>query len=318
MNDTGEPKPGATPQEIAHRETDIVDTKRDPLTDINFLQKIFSVTEANRHAIEARIVTGRGFEWYEEMLGISPEALRNKDILNFGAGASNIERDLQKKRIPCNVVDVDIKYDPWETSENPFRLFANIPIMLYLKYIRISSEIRKKIVELKRSIAATRDRKFVQGDGRDLPFPSESFDTVLALWSTYQIPHSSKETVYRELMRVGKRLHIGPIPKLDYDLLVKLANEMSYEIVACQPIPKTICKPVPFMFSSNSDYETYMRENDQSSRIKSPKREDVKVSTFLGMRMAHSGGLSSIVLKRASGNPPVALPHRDNDFKPPS
>ena len=265
----------------------------------NFLAEIYSNTPAGRTpGLEGAIVTGNSWIRYESMLGIKPEALKNKTIINFGSGASNIGKDLKDKQIDCSVVDLDLKYDPWKNSENPFRLFAALPVHLYLKYFNLKDETRQKLVNLKGKIAGTEGRNFVQGDGRALPFPDEAFDYVLALWSTYQIPSEAKESVYKELMRVGKILHLDPIFKNDYDLLSKLAAEQGYEIVACQPRP--FLKDVPFMFSSEEDYSKYIKQNDQSDRIKIPEKGDQSVITMLGTKAVFTEGEYSIVLRRKS------------------
>ncbi|MBU1130976.1 class I SAM-dependent methyltransferase [Patescibacteria group bacterium] len=265
----------------------------------NFLSEIFSDRPASKTPkLEGAIVTGRSWIEYQSMLGVKPEALKNETVLNFGSGASNIGRDLKTKGVDCSVIDLDLKYDPWENSENPFRLFAAIPVHLYLKYFNPNEQTRQKLVNLKRKIAGTEGRNFVQGNGRALPFPDEAFDHVLGLWSTYQIPPEAKESVYRELMRVGKTLHLGPIFKNDYDLLSKLAAEQDFEVVACQPIP--LLKDVPFMFSSVEDYSRYMNQKDQEERISIPKRADSSVNTMLGMKSAGRKGGNTIILRRKS------------------
>ncbi|MFH2022570.1 MAG: class I SAM-dependent methyltransferase [Patescibacteria group bacterium] len=265
----------------------------------NFLAEIYSNRPAGKTPkLESAIVTGRSWIEYQSMLGVKPEALKNETILNFGSGASNIGKDLKAKRIDCSVVDLDLQYDPWENSENPFRLFAALPVHLYLKYFNPKEETRQKLVNLKRKIVGTEGRNFVQGNGRALPFPDEAFDHVLALWSTYQIPSEARESVYRELMRVGKTLHLGPIFKNDFDLLSGLAAELGYEIVACQPIP--ILKDIPFMFSSGEDYSKYIEQKGQSDRINIPKRDESSVNTMLGMKSAGRKGGNTIVLRRKS------------------
>lgn len=186
---------------------------------------------------EGSVVTGRGWIDYQVMLGVKPEDLKNETVLNFGSGASNLGMDLRTKGIDCTVVDLDLKYDPWGNSENKFGFFAAVPVHLYLKYFNPQGETRQRLVNLKRKIAGTEGRKFVQGNGRALPFPDGEFDHVLAFWSTYQIPQEAKEAVYSELMRVGKVLHLGPAHKEDYELLSKLAVEQNFEIVAYEFTP---------------------------------------------------------------------------------
>src|SRR3989344_7902473 len=133
--------------------------------------------------LEGAIVTGRKWFAYESMLGVKPEVLKNETVLNFGSGASNIGRELKSKGIECNVVDLDLKYDPWAPEENPLKLFVALPVELYLKYFNPKGKVRNKLVNLKMKIAGTEGRNFIQGNGRSLPFPDQTFGHVLASWS---------------------------------------------------------------------------------------------------------------------------------------
>jgi len=267
------------------------------MSEASFLSEIYSIRPANKTAnLEGAIVTGRKWGDYQAMLGIKPELLENETVLNFGSGSSNIGKTLKAKGTKCRVVDLDLKYDPWQNSENPLRLLAAIPVVLYQKWFNPEGETKQKLVNLKRNIAETKGRRFIQGNGRTLPFPDKTFDHVLALWSTYQIPPEARETVYRELMRVGKILHLGPIFKNDYDLLSKLAAEQDFEIVACQPIP--FIRDLPFMFSSENDYDKYIKQKDQSKRIEIPEESESLVNTALGKKSAGMRGGNTIVLRK--------------------
>lgn len=253
-------------------------------------------------SFEGAIITGRGWSAYENVLGISPEALRGETVLNFGAGASHLERDLARKGINCKMVDLDLKFAPWRNNLiNEFKLMVYFPVHLsYLvsRFLNPPGDVKKKLFKLEKKVLDMEDRNFIQGNGRALPFPEQTFNHVLALWSTDQIPEEAKETVYRELMRVGKTLHLGPIFGKDYNILVQLASELGYEIVACQPVLNQFndLNHLPFMFSSSQDYEDYMRENDQASRIQPPQGDNSIMGRFRSSVSAKGG--STIVLKR--------------------
>ena len=234
---------------------------------------------------------------------IKPEALKDKTVLDFGSGSSNIGGQLKGKKIDSKVIDVDLKFDP--TTGSYYKVLADlaIPVEWLSKLFKSRPDIQDQLVKLKRKIAGTEGRKFLQANGRALPFADQSFDYVLALWSTYQIPEEAKETVYRELMRVGKILHFGPIFQKDFDLISKLAPELGYEIVACQPEPQNIFRDVPFMFKSSQDYDQFMK-NEESARIKPPQKDDSNVNTILGMKSGGGKGGNAIVLRRKQPNDP--------------
>lgn len=269
----------------------------------NFLKETNTKSPLHKtRSFEGAVITGRGWNAYENVLGISPEALKGETVLNFGAGASHLGRDLARKGINCEVIDLDLKFAPWRNSlMNEFRLMAYFPVHLshlVSRFLNSQGEVRKKLFKLEKKVLDLEDRNFIQGNGRALPFPDQTFNHVLALWSTYQIPEEAKETVYRELMRVGKTLHMGPIFGKDYNILVQLASELGYEIVACQPVLNQFNDlNQPVMFSSSQDYEDYMRENDQVSRIQPPEGDNFIMGRFRSGVSAKGG--NTIVLKRS-------------------
>lgn len=98
------------------------------------------------------VTTGRKWVLYELKLGINPEILINKNVLNFGSGSSNIKKKLHDKDIKCNVINFDLNSNETETK----------------------------------------NLSFIQGNGLKLPFKDNVFDFVLALWSTYQVLDDKK------------------------------------------------------------------------------------------------------------------------------
>lgn len=248
------------------------------------LSDIFNVTPVDgRPGVEGLIVTARSWRAYQEGLGIKPEALNDKSVLNLGSGGSNIGKALERQNVHCRVTDLDLEYDPTGNLFGRLLTFTDKPA-------------KHKLANFRRKIFGTEGRKFVQGNARDLPFQDGQFDYVLALRSTYQIPLEAKRNVYRELMRVGRILHLGPIFESDYSLLLELAKEENFEVVACQPMPDL--KPLPFMFSSKEDYDDYVLQ-PQSSRISMPPKDDSRVFTVLGLhRHAGWSNGNTIVLRR--------------------
>lgn len=243
---------------------------------------------------EGEIISGNNWSYYENMLDINASVLENKKILNFGCGSSNISKDLKNKGIKCDIVDLDFKNDPWTGMDNPLKEFTAAPFDIYVKLFKPKGETRQKLVNLKRKIAGTEDRTFVQGNGRRLPFNDQSFDYVLALWSTYQIPTEESETVFRELMRVGKILHISPIFKKDYEILTALAEEQNFHLISCQPL-----KDNRFKFSSEKDYSN-LKQKDESCRIKIPEKDNASIDIIFpsGTLIADSDGGSTIIIKK--------------------
>lgn len=271
-------------------------------------QKEINIERPSSRNLECASVMGRDWVEYKTVLGIKPDALRDKRVLNFGSGSSNIGRELKSRKNGGRVVDFDLIHDPWEhtdpweTIENAYR-FSTIPlIQLYLEYFNPQGKERQGLVNLKRQVAGTEGRDFVQGNGVKLPFKDDAFDYVIAFWSTYQPPLEDRGAIYEEFMRVGKIIHISPIFKNDYKLLSKLAEEKDYEIVASLPLDE-----VGFSFSSDEDYGSYVRKVAPWHRIGVPYRYEpiIKTQQIMGrdgnIREASSvsgDGGNTIVLRR--------------------
>lgn len=148
---------------------------------------------------------------------------------------------------------------------------------------------------------------FVQADGRSLPFKDGSFDIALANLSTYQVPMNDKEQVYRELMRVGKIIHTGPVWGAEFKILQQLAEEQGFEIVASQPYARArdiVKERKPFSFTSEADYDRYTQEHDESERIILPKRENPRIFNVLGhTRLVPTRSGTVVVLKKRQPQP---------------
>lgn len=220
---------------------------------------------------EFKTIKGRDWVLYQLYLGIESSELRNKRVLNFGSGYSDIGKTLSDKGLDCNIVDIDLRFKPQNTE----------------------------------------DRNFINGDGIALPFSDKTFDYVLALWSTYQIPLTNRKTVYKELMRVGKKLHFGPIFKKDFYILDELVKEKGYEILTCQPFSRFELSE--FTFSFEEYYSNYV---DQNCRIKMPEKDEPVIKSRIAKEyvwdnekyvikksqykyVSEEGG-STIVMKRKS------------------
>jgi len=150
----------------------------------------------------------------------------------------------------------------------------------------------------------------IQGDGRALPFNDNSFDVVLALLSTYQVPDEDKEQAYKELMRVGEIIHTGPVWGNEFRVIQRIAAKQGFEIVASQPYPGAwdiANNRKPFNFASTVDYDHYIQEHDASERIIPPRREEPGVASVLGKKLfVRQRGGSAVVLKRKQTQPSPA------------
>lgn len=253
-----------------------------------------SFTRENKSGLEGEIVTRRKLANYERWLGFEGNLLEGRNVLNFGCGGSNVGEELAERGIQTNVIDLDIR----RTSTSVLSVFMK-------KDIEIAGKLNQKLYKLHNSFKKDEERQFVQGDGRSLPFPDETFDFCLALWSTYQIPDQAKEGVFRELLRVGDILHLGPIFKRDFDVLQKLTLESEHEIVLCQPffsIKKSL-KREKFKANSLSDYQEYIAKNPEGERILEPQEDNSKVLRVLEKSVvAMAKGGSLVVLKRTKEN----------------
>lgn len=255
---------------------------------------------------EGEIVRSRNLESYEYALLFEDDVLKNRTILNFGAGGSNLGKKLQEKDSNSIVVDLDLLNNPgkdYSFRQDPLRFIAALPIRFYLEHFKPNKDWRKKIIKVKRKIGDIAERKFVQGDGRNLPFADRTFDMALSLWTTYQIPIDDREQVFRELMRVADTIHLGPVFGEDYQILSKLALEKGFSIVLSQPFPvRDFLLPEPErpnVVRTPVDYEKYMRINDrslaydrESTLNQKPKREKI------APRDNHATGGACLILKR--------------------
>lgn len=255
---------------------------------------------------EGEIVRSRNLKSYKYALLFEDGVLRSRTILNFGAGGSNLGKELQEKDSNSIVVDLDLLNNPgkdYSFRQDPLRFIAALPIRFYLEHFKPNKDWRKKIIEVKRKIGDIAERKFVQGDGRNLPFADRTFDTALSLWTTYQIPIDDREQVFRELMRVADTIHLGPVFGEDYRILCKLALEKGFSIVLSQPFPVSdllLLEPErPNVVRTSADYEKYMRINDrslayggESALNQKPKREKI------APRDGYATGGTCLILKR--------------------
>jgi len=247
-------------------------------------------------SLEGKIISNFGLGEYGLHLCFKPEALEGKMILNFGCGGSNIDRDLRRKEIKADVIDLDLVFD--SVSSDLTKAWLTSGIKFLAGHVDEDSSIYEKLVRIRRKIARITGRNFIQGDGRALPFADRTFDTILAHYSTYQIPGQFKKPVYRELLRVGDTLHSGPIFGQDFDALKPLAQELNFEIIVCHSLPRHFAKE-DFIIRSSEDYDRYLRGHDKDERIIRPKKEASKTSRILGyLQTASMEGSSFIVLRR--------------------
>lgn len=137
--------------------------------------------------------TGRRLEFYREMFGLNPEDFQGQEILNLGAGNSNLGDDLKQEGIEAVVTNVDIAYKP-------------------------ASDFREKILGKKKISLPERP---VAADMARLPFPDNSFDRVLSTFAIAWLPAEKKLAALREALRV-----IRPAGEVDiYPAEVSVSGE---------------------------------------------------------------------------------------------
>ena len=138
---------------------------------------------------------------------------RNKSILNYGCGKSNLAADFSQLDIPCFVVDLDISSRAFEESIS--------------------------------------DRNPVRADGESLPFKDKSFDISLSLASLYQSNLSSQAEILKELMRVTSwTIFIGPIYKDSFNVLRSTLIDSDFTLIASLPFSHT---KLPELIRQDSD-----------------------------------------------------------------
>ncbi len=187
-------------------------------------------------SLEGEIVTGRGLKTYERILGFNAELLAGETVLNFGPGLTHLEQQLGERGVASTVVNLDIIKEPLISTHDVVRYGATMTLDLYRRLMEKFGADTAKVRELQRRFKGVKDKTFVQYDGRKIPFADGSFDHVLALWSTYQIQRGEREGVHRELLRVGRHIHIGPIGKHDFHVLTQLAQTQGFDVVACESV----------------------------------------------------------------------------------
>ncbi|MDP1722154.1 MAG: class I SAM-dependent methyltransferase [Candidatus Gottesmanbacteria bacterium] len=256
-------------------------------------------------SLEGEIITGRGLKTYERILGFDAELLRGETVLNFGPGLTHLEQQLGERGVPSTVVNLDIIKEPLISANDVVRYGATLSLDLYRRLLEKFGGDTTKVRALQKSFLGVKDKTFVQYDGRKIPFADGSFDHVLALWSTYQIPAEQREGVFRELLRVGRHIHIGPIGRGDFHVLGRLAGELGFDVVACASSYLSEAKRrvgLGYSMKTTSDYDAYLKQS-ASDRIHEPLIDDLTFTVpGIGTRMLHpiQGG-STIILKKKEG-----------------
>jgi len=245
-------------------------------------------------SIEGEIVSWRGLRAYSDWLRFEPHLLTGQTVLNFGAGASHIGKELEKKKILCNVIDVDLKLTG--VGLKGFLFSAILPLIEH--HVDPDSDLHKKLAHVRRVFAGADGRKIIQANGRVLPFKDRTFDTVLALVSTYQVPEEAKELVYKELMRVGDTIHCSPIFGNDFKALEALVHKENFDIIVCHPTHTLFEKRDEFIASNIGYYQKYKDKYSEEERVKPPTRNSANILKIFGKPMAGYGRGNFIVLQR--------------------
>lgn len=247
--------------------------------------------------LEGKIISGGSLSEYETYLHFDRELLRGKKILNFGSGGSNLGKDLRKDGIEASLIDLDLRFDP--ISQSSIGVVAEPFIEIVDLLIEPESDFHKSLVNLKRTLGDIKGRTILQGDGRFLPFADKTFDIVLSLKTTYQIPNEARKSVYKELMRVGKVLHCAPVLKSDFHILSGFAEENDYEVIYSGP--PLAEEEVDEHFSDLNDYEHFKKRFSKEERISEPPDDDIKVSKLFGVVLGATFNGAVMILKRKEG-----------------
>lgn len=138
------------------------------------------------------VSTNRKLEYYLSKTEMDVEDLRNKKILNVGAGRTNLQRDLEMQGIrDAQVANIDLAYDP--------------------------TRIKKWTGGRKISQEET-PHNAIGADFKRIPFVDDSFDIAIASWSVSPWIENKKVQlfVFKEMLRVAKDVYVIPFNKLDY------------------------------------------------------------------------------------------------------
>jgi len=254
----------------------------------------FNAEVPKEKSIEGEAPSWRGLRAYADWLRFEPHLLTGQTVLNFGSGGSRIGKELEKKKILCNVIDVDLKLTG--VGVKGFLFSAILPLIEH--HVDPNSNLHKKLSHVRRVFAGANGRKLIQGDGRTLPFKDRTFDTVLALASTYQVPEEAKELVYKELMRVGERIHCSPIHGNDFKVLEVLAQKDNFDIIVCHPTRTIFSKRDEFLADNIDYYQAYKEKYSEEQRVNLPTRNSANILKIFGKPMAGYGRGNFIVLQR--------------------
>lgn len=244
---------------------------------------------------EGRIETGRNLDYYSEELFFEPKLLNNKKVLNLGVGSSNLGQELKKRKINCQVVDVDLTYDPYLDRDG--KPLSSIVSQLIDRFMDGHPKKRPLI----RKIMRTENRNLIQGDMLKLPFADKSFDYIFALHSTYQLPSEKKLAVFREMLRVANTIHLSPILKEDLYFFINLIeNEFSdFEVVLSHPVPHPFLDKPHFKIEKEADYMRNENVTYQGHRVWEPAADEVIYKkNSRGLTQAYVKGGNTLILRR--------------------
>lgn len=252
--------------------------------------ELLTFEQKSKEGVEGKIVTPSKLKRYARFLHFDPVLLTNQKVLNFGSGGSSIGKELERKQIQCDVTDVDLQV----VGAGVF--FARLKTVENILGLDDKSRFGNRLSSIHKKSSDNNRSNFVQADGRSLPFEDRQFDTILALFSTYQIPDKDKEQVFRELMRVGNTIHCGPITSKDFSVLNILAQERGFDIIVCRPFSERGF----FTARNRKDYTFYEEKYSVQERVRSPKISSPKVLSVLDKPIGALISGNYIVMQRSS------------------
>jgi len=145
-------------------------------------QKIIMETEREFNYDKASLTNCRGAEEYQKDLGFDIETMKGKKVLDIGAGGGKFQKEAKERGV--NVISIDPSYDFTNVSDEKKNDREN----------RLDN-YNKKYVEMKLSKEPGWKKNKVAAVNEALPFKENSFDFVLANYSSFHYLFSNYSSI---------------------------------------------------------------------------------------------------------------------------